>query len=76
MLRDTYPGLIHLFIFYGFFAELIATSMIAVQEWTGIHYLKGNLYLGYSLLSDGFGLLGIVGLLMALWRRLVVKPSA
>ena len=58
-----------------FFAELIATSMIAVQEWTGIHYLKGNLYLGYSLLSDGFGLLGIVGILMALWRRLVVKPE-
>ncbi len=75
MLRDTYPGLMHLFIFYGFFAELIATSMIAVQEWTGIHYLKGNLYLGYSLLSDGFGLLGIVGILMALWRRLVVKPE-
>ena len=75
MLRDTYPGLIHLFIFYGFFAELIATSMIAVQEWTGIHYLKGNLYLGYSLLSDGFGLLGIVGILMALWRRIVVKPE-
>ena len=75
MLRDTYPGLMHLFIFYGFFAELIATSMIAVQEWTGIHYLKGNLYLGYSLLSDGFGLLGIVGIVMALWRRLVVKPE-
>ena len=75
MLRDTYPGLMHLFIFYGFFAELIATSMIAVQEWTGIHYLKGNLYLGYSLLSDGFGLLGIVGILMALWRRIVVKPE-
>ncbi len=75
MLRDTYPGLMHLFIFYGFFAELIATSMIAVQEWTGIHYLKGNLYLGYSLLSDGFGLLGIVGILMALWRRLVMKPE-
>ncbi|MCY3825497.1 MAG: heterodisulfide reductase-related iron-sulfur binding cluster [Nitrospinae bacterium] len=75
MLRDPYPGLMHLFIFYGFFAELIATSMIAVQEWTGIHYLKGNLYLGYSLLSDGFGLLGIVGLLMALWRRLVMKPE-
>lgn len=75
MLRDLYPGLMHLFIFYGFFAELIATSMIAVQEWTGIHYLKGNLYLAYSLLSDGFGLLGIVGILMALWRRLAMKPE-
>ena len=75
MLRDPYPGLMHLFIFYGFFAELIATSMIAVQEWTGIHYLKGNLYLGYSLLSDGFGILGIVGITMALWRRLVMKPE-
>ncbi len=74
-LRDIYPGLMHLFIFYGFSAMLIATSMIAVQEWTGIHYLKGTLYLWYSLLSDLFGLLGIIGIFFALFRRTVWRPE-
>lgn len=74
-LRDPIPGLAHLFIFYGFLAELVATSLIAIQEWTGIHYLEGTFYLWYSLLSDTFGVLAIVGLLMAIWRRGVVKPA-
>ena len=74
-LRDPYPGIAHLFIFYGFLAQLIATSLISVQEWTGIHFLKGTFYLGYSLLSDSFGILGIVGLCMALWRRVVWRPA-
>ncbi|MDP6977830.1 MAG: heterodisulfide reductase-related iron-sulfur binding cluster [Myxococcota bacterium] len=74
-LREPFMGLAHLFIFYGFLAELIATGMISLQEWTGIEYLKGNFYLGYSLFSDSFGILGIIGLLMALWYRGVVKPA-
>jgi Fe-S oxidoreductase/nitrate reductase gamma subunit len=75
LLRDRYAGIAHLFIFYGFFALLIATSLIAVQEWTGIHFLEGRFYLGYSLLSDLFGLLGIAGIGMALWRRAVRRPA-
>ena len=74
-LREPFMGLAHLFIFYGFFAQLIATSLIFVQEQTGIHFLKGTFYLYYSLLSDSFGILGIIGLLMALWYRGVVKPA-
>jgi Fe-S oxidoreductase/nitrate reductase gamma subunit len=74
-LRDPYPGVAHLLIFYGFLAELVATSLIALQEWTGIHFLKGPFYLGYSLVSDSFGILAIVGLCMALWRRAVWRPA-
>jgi Fe-S oxidoreductase/nitrate reductase gamma subunit len=74
-LRDPYPGIAHLLIFYGFLAQLIATSLIAVQEWTGIPFLKGSFYLGYSLLSDVFGMLGVVGLCMAIWRRALQRPA-
>jgi Fe-S oxidoreductase/nitrate reductase gamma subunit len=74
-LRDPYPGVAHLFIFYGFLAQLVATSLIALQEWTGVHFLKGAFYLGFSLLSDGFGILGLVGLGMALWHRAVRRPA-
>jgi Fe-S oxidoreductase/nitrate reductase gamma subunit len=73
-LRDPVPGIAHLLIFYGFLAQFLATSLIAVQEWTGLHFLQGSFYLGYSLLSDCFGLLGIVGLCMAAWRRGVTRP--
>jgi Fe-S oxidoreductase/nitrate reductase gamma subunit len=73
-LRDPYAGIAHLLIFYGFLAAFAATSLIALQEWTGIHFLKGRFYLGYSLLSDSFGILGVIGLCMALWRRAVWRP--
>ena len=74
-LRDPGPGLAHLFIFYGFLAQFVATSLVALQEWTGIHFLQGRFYLGFSLLSDSLGILGIVGLCMLLWRRAVTRPA-
>jgi len=74
-LRNPLPGIAHLFIFYGFFVSLIATSLIAIQEWTGIHFLRGNFYLIFSLVSDLFGILGVIGLSMALWRRAVLRPA-
>jgi len=74
-LRDPIPGLAHLFIFYGFLAELVATGLISLQEWTGLHFLKGTFYLWYSLLSDSFGILALIGLGMAIWRRGVVRPA-
>jgi Fe-S oxidoreductase/nitrate reductase gamma subunit len=73
--RRTIPAITHLFIFWGFLAMVVATSLISLQEWSGIEYLHGDFYLGYSLLSDSFGILGVLGLSMALWRRLVVRPS-
>jgi Fe-S oxidoreductase/nitrate reductase gamma subunit len=75
LLRDPFAGVAHLFIFYGFLVLSIATGLIALQEWTGIHFLQGTFYLWYSLVSDTFGILGIVGILMALWRRAVVRPA-
>jgi len=74
-LRDPVPGIAHLFIFYGFLSSLIATSLISIQEWTGIHYLKGDFYQWYSLFSDLGGLMGLVGLGIVIWRRGVTRPA-
>jgi Fe-S oxidoreductase/nitrate reductase gamma subunit len=74
-LRRLYPGLMHSFIFYGFLAEVVATTLIAIEEWSGIHFLQGTFYLWYSLLSDVFGLLAIVGLCMAIVRRVGLRPK-
>ncbi len=75
LMRDPYGGLMHLFIFYGFLAELIATSLLAAQEWSGTQFLKGPVYLWYSLASDLFGLVAIVGIGMAIWRRAFLRPD-
>jgi Fe-S oxidoreductase/nitrate reductase gamma subunit len=74
-LRRLYPGLMHALIFYGFLAEVIATTLVGIQDWTGIHFLQGTTYHWFSVLSDSFGLLAIVGLVMAIARRVVLRPK-
>jgi Fe-S oxidoreductase/nitrate reductase gamma subunit len=74
-LRDRWVGLAHALVFYGFLVETLATSLIALQEWTGVHFLRGRFYLGYSLVSDVFGLLALAGLAGLLWRRAVLRPA-
>jgi len=79
-LREPYPGLMHGFIFFGFVILFIGTALIALQEDITLplfhwEYLKGNFYLIYSLVLDIFGGLAIVGVLMALYRRLILKPE-
>ncbi len=74
-LRDPFPGVAHLLIFYGFLGAFIATAVIAVQEWTGVHFIAGPFYLGFSLFADLAGGIGLVGLSMALYWRLIVRPD-
>jgi len=74
-LRDPFPGVAHLLIFYGFMGAFLATTLIAVQEWTGVHFIAGSFYLGFSLFADLVGLMGLIGLLMALYWRLIVRPD-
>ena len=74
-LREPFPGVAHLLIFYGFLGAFIATALIAVQEWTGIHFIAGPFYLYFSLFADIAGGIGLVGLSMALYWRLIVRPD-
>ncbi len=78
--KEPYGGLMHGFMFFGFVALFIGTALIALQEDLTLplfhwEYLKGNFYLFYSLVLDVLGFLSIVGTLMALYRRLVLKPD-
>ena len=74
-LRHPYPGVMHTLIFYGFMAQVVATSLISIQEWTGAHFLQGAVYRWYSLLTDVFGQLAIIGLCMAIARRVLLRPK-
>ncbi|MDI6755069.1 MAG: (Fe-S)-binding protein [Thermodesulfobacteriota bacterium] len=70
MLRDAYPGLMHLFIFYGFLIPFIII-VITQANFT----LPEPLALPLSLFFDLAGTLGIAGVIMAFYRRYVEKPD-
>ncbi|MHB8170974.1 MAG: heterodisulfide reductase-related iron-sulfur binding cluster [Thermincolia bacterium] len=74
-LRDKFPGFMHLFIFWGFLVLTVGTAIVALQADFGIDVLKGNFYLFFSLAMDLAGLVIIIGILMAAYRRYIVKPD-
>jgi len=80
ILREPYQGVFHFFILWGFIALIITTAIVFLQAdfiypiWH-VWFLKDGFYLGLSLFADVFGLLAIVGILMALARRLFFKPK-
>jgi Fe-S oxidoreductase/nitrate reductase gamma subunit len=70
MLKDAYPGWMHLFIFYGFLVPFVII-VITQANFT----LPDSLALPLSLFFDLVGALGIVGLILAFYRRYVKKPD-
>jgi hypothetical protein len=73
--RDGYAGVMHTFLVWGFLALLLATTVLAVDmELRTLllgrdSFFVGDFYLSYSLVADAFGLLFVVGVGMACWRR-------
>ena len=83
VLKDRVPGIMHTFIFYGFLALFIGTDIIAAEadftipiagEQEG-KILTGGFYKYYELILDVMGVVFVVGLLWALWRRYRTKPT-
>ncbi len=80
-LEKIFPGIMHLFIFWGFVILFVGTVIIFLQEDITLPifsftFLHGNFYLWYSLILDLFGFLAIVGVLLALCRRFFVRPDS
>ncbi len=76
ILKDQYPGLMHLAIFWGFFVLFIGTILVAIEaDVPFVHFYYGIFYLLVSLALDLAGIILIIGLTMALYRRLKDKPE-
>lgn len=78
--RDKYSSFMHISIFYGMIVLFIGTFLIFIEQdilkFLGVEsILKGNFYLVYEFILELAGLLLIIGLCMALYRRLVIKPK-
>ena len=73
-LRDPYPGMMHLIIFWGFIILLLASGVDAVTHYI-IGHIIGTPYLWFKLVVNIGGLLALIGIIMAAYRRYVLKPE-
>jgi Fe-S oxidoreductase/nitrate reductase gamma subunit len=75
ILKDSYPGIMHFGIFWGFVFLAFATAMITLQADFGLHIFHGWLYLFIKLTANLFGLAAILGILVATYRRYIQRPE-
>ncbi len=71
---DTYAGIAHDLILWGFIVLFIGTVILTIDEdvtklFFNFSFLRGTTYLVYSLFLDIFGILFLVGLGMMIVRR-------
>ena len=76
--RDIYGGLMHSFIMWGFLTLLIATTILAFDEYAlqtlfNFSVYTGDFYLAYQFAVDALGLLFVVGMSMVIYRRYWVR---
>ncbi len=78
--RDPYPGIMHLAIFWGLVALVFGTALATI-DWDVAHlifntqFLKGGVYIIFELVLDVLGLALLVGLSMAIYRRYIIRPE-
>src|SRR5215813_6633815 len=74
--RERYAAVFHTFIYTGFIVLSIATTVVAVDYDLGLPVMQGKFYLYFqSFIVDVFGALVMLGVGIALYRRLILKPK-
>lgn len=81
--NDRYAGVMHWCIYSSFAVLTLVTVALAIDDYFplifqvgGEHaFLEGGVYLGYSLVGDAFGLVGLIGVGMAVFRRFGPAPA-
>jgi Fe-S oxidoreductase/nitrate reductase gamma subunit len=78
--RDGFATLMHLAIFWGMLVLFLGTALATLdQDFTGLlfdfQFLQGNVYRVYELALDAFGIVLIVGVALAAYRRFVARPE-
>lgn len=73
--RGPFRRFMHLGVSYGFVILTIGTLVIAIQDHFGISLFYGQKYLILSLLMDLFGLMAMIGIVMAAYKRYIDKPD-
>lgn len=80
IIRKTFAGIFHSIVFWGFAILFVGTSLTFLDEdfyrlITGHKFIQGVFYIGFSWLLDLAGLLVMIGIAMAIWRRYLQKSE-
>ncbi|MCZ7577384.1 MAG: 4Fe-4S dicluster domain-containing protein [Dehalococcoidia bacterium] len=81
--NDRYAGVMHGLIYTSFIGLFIVTLLLALDDYLPLifgsdaehAFLKGGVYLAYSLAGDILGVMGLVGIGMAVYRRYISPPD-
>jgi Fe-S oxidoreductase/nitrate reductase gamma subunit len=79
--NSAYPAILHCLVFYSFIV-LFITTLIVMVEYDAGHLLgrelgifKGYVYVFFTVASELAGILVLIGIAMAAYRRYVLKPE-
>jgi len=79
--NSKFPSFLHCFIFYSFVVLFVTTLIIMVQYDMNhlfglrLHIFQGFIYVFFSVASELAGILILVGIGMAFYRRWILKPE-
>ena len=73
--KDRFAGIMHMLIFSGFIMLTIGTAIVTVEADTPLHFFVGPFYLIFSFVMDLFGLALLAGVLLAFFRRYILRPA-
>jgi Fe-S oxidoreductase/nitrate reductase gamma subunit len=79
ILKKAYPGIMHFLIFWGVTIQVLGTiinilNMLLFFPWV-ITFPRNSAYLYYELIMDIAGVMILAGILMAFFRRLILRPK-
>lgn len=80
ILKRAYPGIMHVLIFWGMTLLIIGHAITLMQmalfvPFVELTFPRENLYLTFEFISDIAGLMVLTGLLLAAFRRFVLRPK-
>jgi nitrate reductase gamma subunit len=79
--NSSFPAILHCLVFYSFIVLVITTLVVMIQYDAGhlfgleINIFKGFVYVFFSVASELAGILVLVGIAMAAYRRYLRKPE-
>ncbi len=81
VLKKAFPGIMHTLIFWGVTIQVIGTTLNLMQMQLFIPFVelpfpRGTAYLVYELLMDLAGGAILLGVIMAIFRRTILRPKA
>jgi len=81
IIRKAYAGIMHALIFWGVTIQIVGTALNLMQMQLFIPFVelpfpRGVAYLAYELVMDLAGVAILVGVGMALFRRIVLRPKS